>query len=50
MTKKELIKALSSFDDNETVWIATPIKKGFNLSQIKNIEQKAMGLYIIPFK
>lgn len=50
MTKKELIKALANFDDNEIVYIAMPIRRGFNLSQIKNIEQKAMGLYIIPFK
>lgn len=47
MTKKELIKALSAFEDNETVYIAMPIRKGFNLHTFDKAEQRSMGVYLI---
>lgn len=47
MTKKELIKALANFDDNETVYIAMPIRKGFNLHTFDKAEKRTMGVYLI---
>lgn len=47
MTKKELIKALSAFEDNETVYIAMPISRGFNLHTFDKAEKRTMGVYLI---
>lgn len=47
MTKKELINALSAFDDNETVYIAMLIRRGFNLHTFDKAEKRTMGVYLI---
>lgn len=47
MTKKELVKALANFDDNDTVYIAMPIRRGFNLHTFDNVDKKCMGVYLI---
>lgn len=47
MTKKDLVKALANFDDNETVYIAMPIRKGFNLHTFDKVEQRSMGVYLM---
>lgn len=47
MTTKDLVKALANFDDNETVYIAMPISRGFNLHTFDKAEKRTMGVYLI---
>lgn len=46
MTKKELIAALAKYDDDESVVIATNVRKGRMISPIAKVENGSLGIYI----